>query len=377
MTAPLKVAHIIASTGLYGAERWILALVRSLDPRQVDSTLVNLVDAPGKTSAVVHAARARDIKAIDLHTGGRFNPSGLLLFSGWIRRSGIDILHSHGYKSDMYSIFASRFLGRKVISTPHGWSMEAKDWKLKLYESLDRWCMRFIDRVCPLSPELWKDIEQSGVSENRNIYIPNGVDLEEIDLVTARNEKPTGSVVIGYVGQLIERKNIPVLFKAFKTVSEKRENLRLCLVGDGPLRQSLSDSAKEMEISSRVEFTGYCEDALAWMKTFDMFVLPSQLEGIPRCVMEAVALGIPVIASDIPGNREIVEHMRTGLLFPLDEPGSLAESTLFILDHPAETREMCRRAREKVERQFSAKRMAEDYLSLYQDVLARRNQGCA
>jgi len=376
LTAPLRVAQIIGSTGLYGAERWILALMRSLDPQQVDCTLINLVDIRGESSAVVHAAGARNLKALDFPTGGRFNPTGIFRFSGWVRRNGIDILHAHGYKSDLYSLFAARLAGKKVISTPHGWSKEENDWKLKLYESLDRRCMRYLDRVCPLSPELREDIEKCGMRSARNIYIPNGVDLDEADQVTERMDKPGEWITIGYVGQLIERKNIPVLLKAFRMVSEKREDLQLCLIGDGPLRQSLIMTAEELGISDRVRFTGYCEDALAWMKTFDMFVLPSQLEGIPRCLMEAAALGIPIIASDIPGSREMVEHMRTGLLFPVDDPDRLAESILFVLDHREEARIMCRSAREKVEERFSAKRMAQEYLSLYRDVSGKQNQGC-
>ena len=83
-------------------------------------------------------------------------------------------------------------------------------------------------------------------------------------------------------------------------------------------------------------------------------------------------MGIPVIASDIPGNRELVEHMRTGLLFPSDKPDRLVESIQYFLDHPEDAREMSRRAREKVENFFSAKRMAENYLSLYRDVVDKR-----
>ena len=349
--------------------------MRSLDPKQVDGTLVNLVDVSGETSVVVQAARFRNLKAIDFPTGGRFNPAGILRLSGWVRRNGFDILHSHGYKSDIYSLLAARLCGKKAISTPHGWSKEEKDMKLKFYESLDRRCLRYMDHVCPLSPELWEDLKKCGVNGTKNSYIANGVDLEEVDHVVASDDKPGETIIIGYVGQLIERKNIPILFKVFQSVNAKRGNLQLWIVGDGPLGNNLRKVSERLGITDKVRFIGYCEDALSLMKTFDIFVLPSLLEGIPRCVMEAMALGIPVVASDIPGNRQLVEHMRTGLLFPLDEPDSLAESILFILDHPGEASEMCRRAREKVEKQFSAKRMAVEYTSVYQGLSCKQNHG--
>jgi glycosyltransferase involved in cell wall biosynthesis len=92
--------------------------------------------------------------------------------------------------------------------------------------------------------------------------------------------------------------------------------------------------------------------------------------------MEAMALGIPVVASDIPGNRELVEQRRTGLLFSLDDPGRLADAILYIIEHPEYARDMCRQAREMIEKQYSARRMAKDYLSLYKTVSGKFDQGC-
>jgi len=368
MTAPtVRVAHVIGSTGLYGAERWILALMRSMGDRRTDCTVVNLVDEPGGPSAVVQAARNRNLNAIDFHTGGRFNPSGILRFAGWVRRNGIQVLHAHGYKSDIFSLFAARIAGRRVISTPHGWSKE-KDRKLMFYETLDRWCLRHMDLVCPLSPELREDLKKCGIPASSVRYIQNGVDLDEVDHVIAKGDKPAGVTVIGYVGQLIERKNIPHLLKAFHSAVQRRENLRLWVVGEGPLREHLHGLCGKMGIADRVRFTGYCEDALGLVKHFDVFVLPSLLEGIPRCLMEAMALGIPVIASDIPGNRDLVEHGQTGTLFPLGAPGGLADAILSVLDTPDESRKMCAQARGKIERLFSATRMAKEYLSQYREL---------
>jgi glycosyltransferase involved in cell wall biosynthesis len=212
---------------------------------------------------------------------------------------------------------------------------------------------------------LWEDLNKCGVIAVRNTYIANGVDLEEADRVVARDEKPGGTAIVGYVGQLIERKNIPVLLEAFRIAIRKKGNLQLLIVGDGPLRQDLRAASEAMGIADRVRFSGYCDDALALMKMFDVFVLPSQLEGIPRCVMEAMALGVPVVASDIPGNRELVEHLRTGILFPANAPGKLSEAILFVLDGTDEVQEMCRRARQRIEDKFSAKRMAAEYSFLY------------
>jgi glycosyltransferase involved in cell wall biosynthesis len=373
----IRVAHIIGSTGLYGAERWILALMRSIDARQAECTLVNLADAAGETSTVVKAARSRNLRAVDFPTGGRFNPFGILLFSGWVRRSGFDILHAHGYKSDIYGLCAAMITGRKAVSTPHGWSRMEKGWKIKMYESVDRVCLRFMDCACPLSPELREDLRRCGVKEDKNVYIRNGVDLDEIDAVRPQDGKPNGMVLIGYVGRLVEGKNIPDLLRAFRSVKDGRGNMRLVVVGEGPLEPELRRTAAAMAIEDSVLFAGYRSDALSLLKTFDVLALPSRSEGIPRSVMEAMAAGVPVVASDIPGNRELVEHRRTGLLFPADDTERLAEAILYLVDHPADAREMSVRARERMERHFSAGRMSEEYLSLYREVSGTRRSGRA
>jgi glycosyltransferase involved in cell wall biosynthesis len=363
--APIRVAHVVGSTGLYGAERWILALLRSIGNRGAECTIVNLVDDARETSAMVLAARARGLEAIDFPTGGRFNPLGVVRFAGWVRKNGIHLLHSHGYKSDVFSLLAGRLAFRKVLSTPHGWSKEEGDRKLKLYEALGRRCLRHMDQVCPLSPELREDLRKCGIREEGNRYIRNGVDLEEVDRVVAGSDKADGTRVIGYVGQLIERKNLPLLLSAFRKAGEHREDLELWILGEGPLRGRLAEICTELGIGDRVRFLGYREDGLTLVKQFDVFVLPSLLEGIPRCLMEAMALGIPVVASEIPGSTELVEHGRTGLLFPSDDPGRLADAMLRVLERPEDAREMCVRARTRIERDFSAARMAREYLSVY------------
>src|SRR5262245_13565892 len=303
MSTPIRVAHVLGSTGLYGAEQWILALLRYLPPNRVHATLVNLVDDRGHVSAVVRAAKARRLEAIDLDTGGRFNPGAIVRLARFVRDRRVHVLHSHGYKADLIALFAAKLSGVRVTSTPHGWSRE-DDWRLRLYETLDRRALHFFDCVSPLSPDLRDGLQRSGVQERKLRMILNGVDIKEVECVApAATPKPAGTVV-GYVGQLIQRKNVECLITAFHRLTALRSDVRLLIVGEGPRAGHLRELVKTMNFSGRVEFAGYRGDAIALMKTFDLFVLPSWEEGIPRCLMEAMAAGVPVVGSDIAGNRE-------------------------------------------------------------------------
>ncbi len=359
----IKVAQLIGSMGVFGAERWILALMSHLDSRRVECCLVNLVDEPGETSAVVQEARKRGLKAFDLYTGGRFNPLAAWRLGKWVRQNGYHILHSHGYKSDFVAFLAAKLCHTKVISTPHGWSKEP-DLKLKLYENLDRFLLCYFDCVCPLSSDLESGLIKSGIPKHKIRTILNAVDLDEIKGITPA-QKDSDKMVIGYVGQLIARKNLKVLLRAFKEVIKHKKEAVLTLVGDGPLRSELEKQVLTLNLKKNVIFTGYRPDAVSLLKNFTIFVLPSLLEGIPRCLMETMAVGVPVVASDIPGNRTLVEHGKTGLLFPANDAQKLAEAILYLLNHPEEARQITQNARTKIEKKFSAQRMAREYMGLY------------
>lgn len=365
----IKVVHLIGSTGLYGAERWILALMRALDPDWVPSVLVNLVDGENEVSEVVAAARQRGLDAMDFYTGGKFNPFSAVRMARWAREQGVQIIHGHGFKSDVFGLLASRLAGCKIMTTPHGWSVE-KDRKLQMYEQLDRLLFRLMDLVCPLSPELAKGLK-SAVSAARLKLVYNGVDIDEVRAAMTGNRNHTEDFVIGYVGRLVKLKNLETLLASFHILQADRPNVRLKIVGDGPERANLEHQAKQLGIGECIEFLGFREDAVSCLKDFDVFVLPSLSEGIPRCVMEAMAASVPVIVSDIQGNRNLVSHGETGLIFSTGDSCNLAEMLVQIMDNPAEACALAIRGNRKIEEQYSNKKMAAEYTRLYQELLAR------
>ena len=362
MTRPIRVAHVVGSTGVYGAEQWIFSLLRHLPVPEVTGVLVNLVDEPHQVSQVVRAARARGLQATDLYTGGRFNPLAISRLARLSRAQRCQILHAHGHKADLTALFAGRLAGIPVVSTPHGWSRE-HDARLRAYEALDRRLLRFFDLVCPLSPDLRDGLARSGLRSHRLRMILNGVDIEAVDSAAPTGRPYGPGTVIGYVGQLIARKNVECLVRAFDALSAQRPDVWLVVVGDGPRMRELQELVQSPR---RVAFVGYRADAIAQMKAFDVFVLPSWEEGIPRCLMEAMAARVPVVASDIPGNRELVEHGVTGLLFDPQRPDDLQRAIAATVEAPERAKDMAHRARITIEQRFSAARMAAEYAALYQ-----------
>jgi glycosyltransferase involved in cell wall biosynthesis len=364
MTEPLKVLQLGTVGPLYGAERWILALIRNLDSAQVESHIAVIADQVGADAPLLDAAEHLGFTGHSIDAPGRFNWAAVRGLRDLVSRGGFDIVHSHGYKADILAWLALRGTATKIVSTPHGWSTNAGV-KLRLYEWLGRRALRHFDAVVPLSADLYQGLVKDRAIAKRLHQITNGVDIDEIsevvntpaELVKFREAGP----VVGYIGQLIARKDISTLLTAFAKWG--RDDARLVLVGEGDARGALDAQAKALGIINRVLFTGFRHDRLAWLKSFDVFVLPSHLEGIPRCLMEAMAAGIPVIASDIPGNRDIVHHEKTGLLFPLSDVGALA-TALDTMGSDAAVK-YAEAGRQLIHDQFSARAMADAYADLF------------
>jgi len=305
---------------------------------------------------------------------GTVNFKAVKLLRAYIRKEGIDIVHTHGYKQDIIGLLATRGLGCKLISTPHGWSRDA-GFKLQCYEGINRLVFPFFDAVVPLSNDLYSPLSGLPFLKQRLHLILNGVDTGEIletpDIAPEIDQlKKDGSFVIGYIGQLIHRKGLDILFKAV-SIQANPCQYRIVLVGDGEQRSFLEQAAKDMGIENQVHFYGFRQNRLAFLNGFDVFVLPSRLEGIPRCMMEAMTAKIPVVASNIPGCSDLVENGKTGFLFSKESVHGLAQAIDQVRRQPEKVSEMAEQGRQNILLDHSALRMAKEYTSLFVGLTAK------
>jgi len=155
----VKVLHLGSPTGLYGAERWILALIKHLDPSKIETFVGVIHDDPALEAPLLKEATKLGFTTFAIKAYGRFNLKAILGLRDLLRTQKIDILHSHGYKQDLVGFLATRGLPTKIIATPHGWSKEP-DLKLTLYETINRLVFYGLDRVVPLSRELMEGLSR-------------------------------------------------------------------------------------------------------------------------------------------------------------------------------------------------------------------------
>jgi glycosyltransferase involved in cell wall biosynthesis len=365
--AKINILQFICPTGFYGAERWVLALAKHLPKDRVRCDLAVTLEDSSKDLKLVKKYRESHGDAFEIPMNNRFDLGVIKKLASLIKERNIHIIHTHGYKSDILGVLAARKAGIKCIVTPHGFE-NVKDAKLRFFIWLGCKAMGFADRVVPLSPQLMDDSRRMGVKEEKLLYIQNGVDLSEVEeqrQLESQLKPMNGEKRIGFIGQMISRKNIYDILNIFETLSAKHKNIRLLFVGDGDQRTELETYAEKLNSLAQIDFLGFRDDRLELLQSFDLFVMTSTLEGIPRCLMEACAMGIPVAAYDIPGVDQLITHEKTGLLATLGDKNTLGTYWEKLLFDEQYATYLAENARQYVQTHYSANRMANEYFDLF------------
>lgn len=335
----------------------------------IHSELVVTREAQNPNLELVNAYQQLGLPVHEIPMSYKFDIRAVNSLVKLIQTRRIDIVHTHGYKSDILGVIAARRAGVKCVATPHGFE-KMDDWKLSLFIAIGCRFFRYFDFVAPLSRELCEDIRRYNVPERKIVYIRNGLDLKNINFRLpsenpTRKDKPT----VGFIGQMISRKNVTDILGVFDTVASEYPDLRLVLLGDGDALASYQEYATRCTNADKIEFYGFVGNPLDFLTNFDLFVMTSTLEGIPRCLMESMAVGVPVAAYKIPGVDQLIETEKNGLLAPLGEKEQLAECWRRLLFNEQLADQLALSAANTIRDKFSAGRMADEYLSLYRRAL--------
>jgi glycosyltransferase involved in cell wall biosynthesis len=218
-----------------------------------------------------------------------------------------------------------------------------------------------------------------GIDSNKLVLIPNGIFpgcLPNVDrtLILQELDIPPEAQVLGFVGRLWAQKRVRDAIWATEVLRNIRSNLFLLIIGDGPERTALFDFVKKIELMHRVRFLGQRDDVPRFLSAMDIFVLPSQFEGMPNAVMEAMNASLPVVASDIPGTNELVIDGETGLLYPTGDTKALAVRLNRLLDDSVLRTKLGQTGQRRVRQEFSVERMVEAHVRLYRELASRNDE---
>jgi glycosyltransferase involved in cell wall biosynthesis len=376
-TGTVKILHIIDHLGLGGAQNLLVDLVCHLDRDKYDP-IVCAVRESGGTGAV-QDLRGAGVKTICMGRQ-RWDVRKLPWLIQLIRRERPHIVHTHLTAASVLGRLSAAMCGTPVV-IQHDHS-GANHWKsspflFALFWPIDRALNRFTDHTIACSQWVSRfDKRVRGIPGDKLTVVHNYVDLQRFDpaLYDASEPRrtlgPPEQTVVGTVGRLSKVKGIEYALKAAKLVVSEGWDIRLVVVGDGPLRAELESHADELGIRDRVLFTGYRQDVPLLMKAFDIFVLPSVSEPFGMVVAEAMAMGKPVVASDVGGVSEMVVDGRNGLLVAPGDSTALAEAMRQLLNDEELVNELGSNGRRTVEEQFDLDTMVRRTENVYSTLLA-------
>lgn len=287
-----------------------------------------------------------------------------------VLRGEYDVVHGHTFLPAFPTKVASTVGGVPSVFTVHGTALTSgvghdTTGLAKVKRLIERqFLLGFdYDHVISVNEEHVPLLERS---QSNVSCIPNGVDLDRFDV-----DEPQVAGRIVFLGRLAPKKRVSDLIRAFERIASEYPDAELVVVGEGPLGEELRDLAAELGVADRVTFTGRVEESEIprYYASAELFVLPSVWEGHPLTLLEAWAAGRPVIASDVEGIAEFVDHRETGYLVEPRDPEGLADALRYAFDHPEETRTWGEAARRRAEREFSWETAARRTRRIYDRVV--------
>jgi glycosyltransferase involved in cell wall biosynthesis len=366
MMTNLRVLQLISSEGFYGAETMLLNLARTLGGLGCE-VVVGAFDNQHRTSKIFAERVANSgIRVASIQCRRRFDWHAIQEIRRIIRELNIDVVNVHGYKADFYGWAAVKGLGVPLVATCHAW--QGRNLRLNIYAHVDHKLMKSFDALVAVSESIASLMRRFGISENRIHMIGNGVDINRFRLPKTHSPNCAAAekITIGVVGRLIPIKGMEYAIRAFRDVHSRFPNTSLAIIGGGPLLSKLQSLASQMGLSENVTFLGERHDMPEVYASMDVFVLPSLDEGTSMAILEAMAAGKPIVATDVGGTPLVVRHEQNGLLVQPKNVEALSTAILRLLEEPGLSMRLAANGMRYVEEHFSDRSMGRQYRDLYE-----------
>ncbi|WP_315765608.1 MULTISPECIES: glycosyltransferase [unclassified Bradyrhizobium] len=370
----MKIVHILDNLDRGGAQTMLRSVVAGLTARGHIQHIICLNEIFNEE--VVAAMRAAGASVEIIGRPRLYGLIGLWHLAAELRRRRPDLVHTELPWGDLIGRTAARVAGiAPIVSTVT--ARYADKPRLQLW--FDRKTAAWADRVAFQSAEIVPfSLAHEGVRRDQVQVIPNGVDADDRDRSVAasalrRDHGGGAATILGMVARLHPQKAHPDLLEAFAKLAGS--DIRLWLVGDGPDRAQLTEQARALGIADRVVFAGDRGDVRDWIAAMDIFVHPTYFEGLPLAVLEAMAMGKPVITSPVDGLRSLITSGVDGWLVPPGNPDALAEIIGHVVAHPEERAHVAARGAIRALSQYGSDRVVEAYETLFKSVLEARSAG--
>ena len=359
-----------ATGGGGGADSVLFNVLRLIDRRRFRAAVAYLFKRGENIRPIAGQFDDGGIELIEMPGGRLLDPVQLYRLHRLIRKRNIHILHCHDPKADFYGALLRLFNSRlKVVSTLHTWHIHS--WRSRWYIGLDMLALRFFHLLIAVSEDTRQQALAGGLKEVTLML--NGVDTDFWTPADRPIRQQGEPVTIGFVGRLSREKGAQDLVRIARRILEKYPDCEFLLAGEGPEREPAGLLAEQLGVAERVRFLGLLpkEKLKSLYQRFDLLLMPSYSEGVPITMLEAVAMGVPVVASRVGGIGEVLSDGETALLSEAGDLDGMVRNILSLIAEPERAAEFSRRGRKLVLERYAVservRQLEELYLALWEN----------
>lgn len=360
-TVPQRIVHVSFGLDMGGLERLLLEIAEHTDPRVQQLFFISL----GSIGTVGLQLRQMGWPVVCLHRPNGVRPSLILSLARIFHGIHPAVVHTHDARALIYAGPAARIMGiRRIIHTQHGQNLGMTSRRLKLI----RYAAKLTQNYVCVSQDALDVAASQGIPQDRLRVIYNGISVDRFkdacgSLTESAGENKKKLVAIA---RLSPEKGLSNLLKAVALIHRALPDLHLEVAGEGPSHADLLREANHLGIYEKVHFLGQVADPAKVLRRGRVFVLPSISEGVSLTLLEAMAAGVPVVATAVGGTPEVLEHGKTGLMVSSQNPEELANAIKRLWSDDELCYQLSHAANQRVSEQFDISRMAKEYNQLYQ-----------
>ncbi len=379
MTERTTVLYPVTDLTRDGAQRQLFELVRGLDKDRFRPIVLSF--EPGGPMEREFSSLP-GVRVLSIQRRSKYDFLCMLRVARILRSMKVDVIQPFLTPATFIGLVPALLCRTKVkiVTERAGPGNKSTGRGYRIYLKMEDLLSRFADRAVPNSQAGREYLIRRGVKPSRIAVIYNGIDQdrlesrqEDVEAVRDRLGVPPGGKVVGVAARFFPVKNHAMFLRAAALIDTELPDTRYALLGDGPLRGDLESLSRELGLGSKVTFLGEQQQVGSYLAAFDIAALTSDTEGCSNSLLEAMAKGKPVVATDVGGNREVVRHGETGILVPAGNVEAMAEAVMTLLRDPQKAQDMGRCAKSVIDSQFDRASMVRRYEALYEN--AMRSKG--
>lgn len=361
----LKVLHIDTEKGWRGGQQQVVYLLNAMYEKGYSTELISQPNSEIEQHCV-----ARRLPCHPVRMFGEADFVAGFKIAHYCKKNNFNILHLHSAHALGIGIWAKIFNSRlKLIAVRRVDFHIKRNWLSQFKYNTSR-----LDKIVCISDGIKQVLIEDGIPLEKLITIHSGIDRHKFDEVVPEDDfkRQLGiaehDILIGTVAAMVGHKDYPNLLKAARIVIDKHNNVTFCAVGSGPDKSKVLKLAENLSLGNKFIFTGFRDDIGKFLKSFDIFVLASKLEGMGTSILDAQSVGLPVIACRTGGIPDIIPHNQNGLLVPPSDEKALAEAISMLIEKSKLRQKLAEKALKTVKR-FDIQKTVAKYIKLYQEIL--------